>query len=146
MPIPLAGTLAVLTIAFFSAAEAFSCGASISLGLTRSVTTPPPFSRRASQLTLVVRQRPAAAHGVRATRSLALSDAGTQLRSLAAGGDRAAILAAAGELAGAGGTAISTAAIDGQWSVVAASSEAPGGGSALVVDSEKGLVQKASKC
>lgn len=91
MPIPLAGTLAVLTIAFFSAAEAFSCGASISLGLTRSVTTPPPFSRRASQLTLVVRQRPAAAHGVRATRSLALSDAGTQLRSLAAGGDRAAV-------------------------------------------------------
>lgn len=53
----------------------------------------------------------------------------------------AQILAAAGELAGAGGTAISTAAIDGQWSVVAASSEAPGGGSALVVDSEKGLVQ-----
>ena len=51
------------------------------------------------------------------------------------------ILAAAGELAGKGGMAISAASIDGQWSVVAASSEALGGANVLVVDSEKGLVQ-----
>ena len=59
------------------------------------------------------------------------------------------ILAAAGELAdlganrGAGqaGMEISATAIDGQWSFVAASSQAFLENIALVVDSEKGLVQ-----
>ena len=51
------------------------------------------------------------------------------------------ILAAAGELAGQAGMEVSATAIDGQWSFVAASSEAVLFDVALVVDSEKGLVQ-----
>ena len=91
MPMPRSGVLAVLAIALLHSVEAFSCGSSLSAGITRSVTNPPPFSRGASQLPLVARRRPAAAQGVRTARSMALSDAGAQLRSLAAEGGRDAV-------------------------------------------------------
>ena len=94
MRMPRERALAVLAIAFLPSAEAFSCVASLFAGFTHRIAIPPPFSRvlpGASQLPLAARPRLAAARGDRAARSMALSDAGAQLQSLAADGDRGAV-------------------------------------------------------